>query len=92
MHVYLIFIRLFSSGIDASEFYCVRQNSRRYSEYVQAEAEDDCGLTAVEAAAYQEFCNLKLLTRFKTKIPVVCSVSDEKIEVTPNQVRMEKPR
>ena len=76
------------SGIDASDFYIVRQNSRRYSDHVQASADDDgqC-MTLVEAGAYQEFCNLKLLTRLRTKIPVVCAVSEDKIEVMPNQVR-----
>ena len=75
------------SGIDASDFYIVRQNSRRYSDHIQASADDDgqCMMSA-EAGAYQEFSNLKLLTRLRTKVPVVCSVSEDKIEVMPNQV------
>ena len=73
------------SGVDSSEFFIVRQNSRRYSDHVQIEIDDCHSMSAVEASAYKEYVNLKLLTRLRTKLPVICAISEDKIEIIPHQ-------
>jgi hypothetical protein len=42
-------------------------------------------MSSVEASAYKEYINLKLLTRMRTRLPVILAISEDKIEIIPHQ-------
>jgi len=75
--------------LETSEFHVVRQNSRRHTEKSNVEEEDPCDdtnvVTASDAALYREYTNLKLHLLLKSKVPVVCAIAEDKLEILPHQ-------
>lgn len=75
-------------SIDESEFFIVRENSRRCREFESGEEQHGGSrqLNAVDAATYKEYGNgdVYLVTKIKTKIPVNLAVSQDKFDVFPS--------
>jgi hypothetical protein len=82
-------LNLILSGLDITEFHVVRQNSRRHTDPSNVEEEDACDATNVvsasDAGLYKEYHNLKLQLLLKSKVPVVCAIAEDKVEILPHQ-------
>lgn len=73
--------------VDDIEFFIVRENSRRCAEFEPSKDNQSKFLEfyAMDAATYQEYRDVWLITKIRSKMAVVLAISQEKFDIFPHQ-------
>lgn len=71
--------------VEDTEFFIVRQNSRRCTEFEPTDRTKLSGFYAMDATTYQEYRDIFFLTKIRSKMGVVLTISQDRFEVLPHQ-------
>ena len=75
------------SGYETSEFYIVRENSKRKEEADDGGGSDDHRLrhqiSVLEAPVYKEYHGIHIFGKVRTKVEVIIGISEDKLEIYP---------
>ncbi len=73
------------NSVDDTEFFIVRENSRRCAEFEPSQTKVQPEFNALDAATYQEYRDVWLVTKIKSKLAVVLAISQDKVDIFPHQ-------
>jgi len=71
--------------VDDTEFFIVRENSRRCAEFEPSDHSKYLEFYAMDATTYQEYRDVFWLTKIRSKMGVVLAISQDKFDIFPHQ-------
>ena len=72
-------------SVDDTEFFIVRENSRRCAEFEPSDHSKYLEFYAMDATTYQEYRDVWLLTKIRSKMGVVLAISQDRFDIFPHQ-------
>ena len=74
------------TSVDDSEFFIVRQNSRRCAEFQPSDnTSNNLGFYPIDATTYQGYRDIWLLTKIRSKMGISLAISQDRFDIFPHQ-------